>query len=308
MLGELLAGLDKQTYRPFEVLVIDDGSTDGSGSVAQSAAVADHPVRVLTHAASGALESRRVGVEKAQGSLLAFIDSDCVPDQRWLESAVAAVTEGADMVHGSTRPMRPLRPLERSVASGTEGLFPTCNVVYTRDLYDRLGGFDELAAQRWRFRPGQRAQGLGFGEDTLLGWRAVRSGADVRYAPAAVVEHQVFAPDFGDLVSRTAQVAAFPAMIKEIPELRRTLVRHRVFLGDLTRVPLYLTLAAVALRRPLLTRSALVCWIALRAHRLRRSPHPTLPLLPWLPAEMAMDAATAGALVLGSVRSRTLVL
>ena len=308
MLGDLLKALDNQTYRAFEVIVVDDGSTDGSDDLARDAQVAGRPVKVLESGGLGALAARRRGVEEAVGTVLAFTDSDCVPEPGWLEHAMAAFDDGAAMVNGYTRPMRPLRPMERSMASGTEGLYPTCNVFFRRDLYDELGGFDADAASRWRFRLTHRARGLGFGEDTLLGWQAVRSGADTRYVADAVVEHQVFPPDLRDFTSRLAQVAAFPAMTREIPELRRTLMRKRVFLGNTVRVPLYVTVAALVLRRRGLAALALGWWVSLRLRAYTQSPYPMIEQLPWLPVDMATDVAFAAALVAGSVTARSLVL
>jgi glycosyltransferase involved in cell wall biosynthesis len=308
MLGDLLAGLDKQTFRSFEVIVIDDGSTDGSGELAREAVVADRPVRVLAAEGKGAVVARELGVTQARGAVLAFTDSDCVPDPAWLERAMAAFADGADAVNGETHPSRPLKPFERSMASGLEGLYPTCNVFYRRELFERLGGFDTEAAQRWRFRITRRARGLGFGEDTLLGWQAVRSGADVRFVADAMVEHQVFPRDLKDMSSRIAQVAAFPAMIKEVPELRQTLLQRRLFLGNYARVPLYVTVLALLARRRRLAALALLWWVGARADSLRRSPYPTVELLPWLPAEMATDLAFAAGLVAGSIRVGSLVL
>jgi glycosyltransferase involved in cell wall biosynthesis len=308
MLRDLLKGLDNQTFSDFEVIVVDDGSTDGSEELARESVIGGRPVTVLQSGGGGALAARRLGVEHATGSLLAFTDSDCVPDPGWLEHAVAAVDDGAEMVNGFTRPARPLRPMERSMASGTEGLYPTCNIFFTRDLYDRLGGFDPDAASRWRFRVTNRAKGLGFGEDTLIGWEAVRAGADTRYVPESIVEHQVFPPDLRDFTSRLAQVAAFPAMTREIPELRGTLMRDKVFLGNYDRLPFYATLAALLLRRRGLLALALGWWIGRRVNVYRRSPYPTLEQLPWLPVDMATDVAMAGALVAGSVSARSVVL
>jgi glycosyltransferase involved in cell wall biosynthesis len=308
MLDELLTGLEKQTFRSFEVIIIDDGSSDGSDELARKSVVAGRQVRVLQAGGRGALAARQQGIVCAQGAILAFTDSDCVPDVAWLEQGVAAMMDGAEMVNGYTRPMRPLRPLERSMASGTEGLYPTCNMFYTRALYQRLGGFDAGAASRWRFRLTRRARGLGFGEDTLLGWLAVRSGADTRYVPEAIVEHQVFPPDLADFLSRITQVAAFPAMVKEVPELRRTLLWHRVFLGQNTRGPVYAAMLALALRRPRVLVAVLVWWTLSRLRILRRSPLPNLVILPWLPVELAVDVVTAGALVAGSIRSGSVVL
>ena len=304
----MLVGLNKQTYRHFEVVIVDDGSSDGSGELARASVVAGRPVRVLQSTGQGALAARQLGIDCSRGSILAFTDSDCVPDPTWLEHAVAAISGGAEMVHGRTRPMRPPKPLERSVASGTEGLYPTCNIFYTRDLYERLGGFDADAASRWRFRVTNRARGLGFGEDVLLGWQAVRSGANVQFVPEAIVEHQVFPPDFWDVMSRIAQVAAFPALTKEVPELRTTLMRRRVLLGDNSRVPLYATLLALGLRRPRVVMLSLGWWVLLRLRALHRSQYATTDQLHWLPVEMAVDVATASALVAGSIRAGSLVL
>jgi len=308
MLRDLLQGLDKQTYRSFEVLIVDDGSRDGSDDLARTSMVAGRPVIALQSDGEGSLRARQMGVEHARGWMLAFTDSDCVPDPAWLQNGVAALAAGAEMVNGYTRPIRPLKPMERSVASGTEGLFPTCNMFYRRDLWDRLGGFDAATTSRWHFRSLSRTRDSAFGEDTLLGWRAIRSGAVTRYAPDAIVEHQVFPPDLRDFLVRTAKAASFPAMIKELPELRTTLMRGGVFLGDYSRIPPYATAIALGLRRPRAAALTLAWWIGLRVRAMRMSPHPTVKLLPWVPVEMAADVATAGALVAGSVRSGALVL
>jgi glycosyltransferase involved in cell wall biosynthesis len=308
MLGELLEKLDQQTFREFEVIVVDDGSTDGSGELARAATVAGRPVRVLEASGEGAVVARVLGVANALGNVIAFTDSDCLPDPKWLENALSAFSDGAEVVNGFTRPTRELRPFERSMASGTEGLYPTCNMFIRKDLFERIGGFDTAAADRWRFRLTGRARGLGFGEDTLLGWRAIRGGADVRYVEDAVVEHQVFPPDLKDTLSRLLQVAAFPAMVKELPELRGTLMEANMFLGDYTRLPLYLAAASLFARRRNLALFAASWWVASKIETLRRSPYPTAEQLVWLPAELAGDVFFAAALLAGSVRARSLVL
>src|SRR5207244_3894848 len=112
-------------------------------------------------------------------------------------------------------------PLERSSASGHEGLYPTSNVFYRRSAFDAVGGFDTEAAQRLRFRLGARARGRGFGEDTLLGW-AVRRKATAICAEEALVHHHVFPADLLDIIDRTLVNGAFPALVKEVPELKET--------------------------------------------------------------------------------------
>lgn len=306
LLRELLDGLEAQTFTDAEVILVDDRSTDGAADEAEGRAVGGRPVVVLPHAGDGAVAAREAGVAAAKGRILAFTDSDCVPDPDWLAAGVAAVEAGADLVQGHTRPARRRAPLERSLWVGDEGLYPTCNVFYRREAFDRAGGFDAGIARRYGFRPDERAQGLGFGEDTLLGWRVRRAGTAV-YEPAAVVAHHVFPPDVRDQLSRTLQAAAFPALVREVPELRTTLLGHGVLLGP-GRPALYAAAAATAVGRPRLAAGLLAAWAGGHWRRCRRNEPSLRRCAKALPVLLATDAVLAGSLVAGSVRARCLVL
>jgi glycosyltransferase involved in cell wall biosynthesis len=307
LLSELLAALAAQTYRDFEVIVVDDGSTDGSGEVAAEAIVAGRPVSVLRSSGAGAVEARCLGVASSTGAVLAFTDSDCVPDPSWLAAGVAAIDAGAAMVNGPTVPARPVEPLERSVASGEECLYPTCNVFYTRSAYDAAGGFDAAAGRRWGFRPSRRARGLGYGEDTLLGWK-VRRKAGAAFAPGAVVEHHVFGPDLREWVRRGVMLGGFPAMIKEIPELRPSILPKGVLFEQYSRLGLYALALALLTRRRTLVAAGGALWLALVLRGVRRFAGSRGTKLRAVPAKMLLDVVNGGALVAGSLKARTLVL
>ena len=254
------------------------------------------------------MAARRAGVAASTAELLAFTDSDCLPVPGWMAAGVAALDEGADLVHGPTRPLRPAGPLERTTSSAKEGLYPSCNVFYRRSAYDSAGGFDPLAAQRFRIGARRRARGLGFGEDTLLAWTVARN-AEVRYVEDAVVHHHVFRPDLAETVSRAAMMVAFPALVREVPELRNTpLLRGGIEIGPRSRVPLHVLVVSLIARRRGLARLSATWWVGLRALELARKPGPISRHLAALPAELAVDVITAGALVAGSARTRTLVL
>jgi hypothetical protein len=265
-------------------------------------------VRVLRSDGRGAVAARIVGVAATDADILAFTDSDCVPAPDWLAIGVRHIAEGAALVHGRTLPARQVMPLERSMTEAGAGLFPTCNLVVDRTAYDTVGGFDPDAHERLRFRRSARAKGLGFGEDTLFGWAIARRSAAV-YAEDMVVRHHVFPADLGETLGRSWQMGAFPALVREVPELRRTLVRHGVLFGGRSRVPLYATLAAVLARSPRLVVVTLAWWAL---HRLRYSIRGTrLPIreqLEALPAQMLVDVVQASALVAGSARARVLLL
>jgi hypothetical protein len=211
-------------------------------------------------------------------------------------------------VNGATRPAGPVGARDHSVASGEEGLYPTCNVFYRRSAYDAAGGFDEQAGSRLRFRVGHQAQGLGFGEDTLLAWKVRRSGC-AEHAPDAVVEHEVVRLGVVESLSRTAMVAAFPALLREVPELRRTpLVRAGVSLGSRTRLPVYLTFGGLVSGHRRVAAAAAGWWVASAAAELRSAPGSWVERVADLPVVLARDVVTAVSLVAGSVRARRLLL
>ena len=307
LLAALLSALDAQTFRDFEVIVVDDGSTDGADRVAESAVVVGRPVRVV-RSRGGAVAARSVGIKAAVGDVLAFTDSDCVPDPCWLARGVAAIDAGADLVNGLTIPARTPNPLERTMASGLEGLYPTANMFYRRDTLLQAGGFDQAAGGRLGFRHDDLARGTGFGEDTMVAWQAIRMGARVVYEPNALVRHHVFPPSLEECLRRAWQTAAFPALIAEVPELRPTMMHHRVLFGNRSRVPAYATMTALLSGRRRAAAIGGLWWAAERVRSMRPMPDPWPSKLARLPAEMLVDAVAGVAMVIGSIRARTVAL
>jgi glycosyltransferase involved in cell wall biosynthesis len=298
--------LDAQTYIDFEAVVVDDGSIDGTLPYLRDRQDRHSWLRVVEAGGAGAIEARRLGVASARGEILAFTDSDCQPQPNWLQAGVKAVDEGAHLVNGVTRPPRPLEPFERSVSSADEGLYPSCNLFVTRQAYEQVGGFDSDAHRRIGFRLGG-AKRLGFGEDTIFAWRIRRLGLPVSFVPEAVVEHQIHVPDVGETLWREVLAGAFPALVREVPELRGTgLLRHGLLLGSGRRVPFYSTAVCLIARQRRLAVLATVWWALSRWRDLRRTQLRRQIAL--IPAEMAMDVVTGSVLVAGSVQCRTPVL
>jgi cellulose synthase/poly-beta-1,6-N-acetylglucosamine synthase-like glycosyltransferase len=193
------------------------------------------------------------------------------------------------------------------MGSGTEGLYPTCNMLYRRSAFEAAGGFDASIAAKWGWRLDCRTRGDGFGEDTLLAWRVIRSGLRLDYCPEALVLHAVFPPDPLETLSRTLRVGGFPAMVREVPELRDTLFRHRWQLGARTRVPMYAAAVAMAARRPAAAGACSLWWAGLRWKELRRYPASRRRRLAAFPVELGIDVLTGSALIAGSIRARSAV-
>jgi len=304
LLVGLLDALAVQSFAGAELIVVDDGSTDGSARAAEG-----RPgVRVLRTPGVGAVAARRIGVQAARAPVLAFTDSDCVPEPAWLAAGMEAIAAGADLVQGATYPIRAVRPRERSVAVGREdGLYATCNLFCRREAFERAGGFDEDAGRRLGFRPGRVLGGTGFGEDTLLGWAVRRAGRAV-FEPRAVVRHHVFPPSPADTARRAYAVGAFPALVREVPELRRTLLVDGVFLGSRSRLPLYAAALLALGRRVRLAGAVATGWALWRAAAVLAAEPSNRRRLAVVPLELASELATAASLVAGSARARSVVL
>lgn len=288
-----LAALAQQRDAPsFEVIVVDDGSSDATRRLAAEAAVG---VKVLTtRGGEGPATARNVGAAAAQGRLLAFTDADCEPDPGWLAALARA---GADLVQGRVLPPEGARigPFDRYIAVTTMyGLFETANLAVTRELFDRLGGFQSI------LRP--RFGGKELGEDVWLGWRARREGARALFCDEALVRHAVFPRGPRGFVAERARVRYFPALVSRIPELREEFLHRRVFLNARTaRFDLALAgvAAAAATRNPLPLAAALpyarTAWR--ESGRWGRRRRPVVAV-----AQVTADAVGAAALVAGSVR------
>ena len=304
-LRQLLDALAKQTLADHEVIVVDDGSTDGSSEEVEADIQAGRPVRLLQGGGRGAVSARVAAVDGARSELLAFTDDDCIPDPEWLAAGVRALEQGADVVQGVTKPHGAVRPLDRTImVDRHDGLYNTCNVFYRPAAYRAVGGFPR-ADHALGFRPSRRAKNLGFGEDAMLGWRVRRQGR-ASFAPDAIVEHHVFAPDLRDAARRAWMTGAFPALVREIPELRDTALAHRYFLGT-TRVPLYAAAALLALGRRRLATGAAAVWVV-RHVRSAGTDVSVKRLVAGVPAQMGIDGIIAVALVVGSARARRIVL
>lgn len=97
-LRECLDSLLNQTYRDIEVVLVDDGSTDGSPSICDEYARENSGVRVFHNANSGANASRKFGVEKATGEYVFFVDADDIIALDTVETAMALAGDGIDLV------------------------------------------------------------------------------------------------------------------------------------------------------------------------------------------------------------------
>lgn len=184
-----LTALAEQDYQgKFEVVVSDNGSTDGL-----AAHITGHPLRarldlrlVDSSAKKGAPHARNAGAAAARGAYLAFCDADDMVHPDWLTALVAAGQE-YDSVGGpiettslntpKVASWRPVQPPDKR--EETPGFLPyalTNNLAVWRNAFDSIGGFDES---------------LNVGEDVDITWRIQLAGFTLGHEPKAMVAYRL---------------------------------------------------------------------------------------------------------------------
>ncbi len=186
-IGGCLAAIDRSytTYRTYETLVIDDGSTDQTADYVQE----NFPwVRLIRLAPGGLSAARNAGAAAATGEILAFTDDDCEPDHEWLTRIAPLFHSGKYAAVGGPNLPPPPRDWEQAVVGAAPGApshvmlddeeaehLPGCNLVVTRAAFEAIGGFDP------QFHTA--------GDDVDFCWRLRDAGFRLGFAPGAFVWH-----------------------------------------------------------------------------------------------------------------------
>lgn len=98
-LRQCMDSLLAQTYPALEIILVDDGSKDESGSICDQYAQKDPRVVVIHQENAGAANAKNIGLDCATGDYVTFMDSDDYAEHRWIETMVQALeSAGADAV------------------------------------------------------------------------------------------------------------------------------------------------------------------------------------------------------------------
>lgn len=175
LLRQVLRSLERQSFRSFEVIVVDDASEDETGAVLAKWQGPNRRAFRLPRP-WGSYAARNRGVEEARAMLVAFTDDDCLPEPGWLGALVGAMQEPNVVAAQGVTLAQPgdVTPFTHQIDARRPGPpFRTCNMMYRRSILEQLGGFD--ASLRWY-------------ADNILGLRACALGT-IAFAPRAVVFH-----------------------------------------------------------------------------------------------------------------------
>lgn len=91
----------RQTFRDFEIILVDDGSPDNTGKIADELAQTDGRIRVIHQPNGGAMKARETGAKAAQGEWISFVDADdALPDDAFEQMIAATQRQDTDIVVG----------------------------------------------------------------------------------------------------------------------------------------------------------------------------------------------------------------
>jgi GT2 family glycosyltransferase len=171
-------------YPAYEVVVVDDGSTDRTGRIADGY----EGIHVIHQENKGLSAARNVGIAASTGEIIAFTDSDCVVDPDWLHYLVATFLSSGQAAAGGPNLPPPEDSLVASCVAAAPGgplhvllnseeaeHIPGCNMAFRREALEEIGGFDPI----------YRAAG----DDVDVCWRLQEHGYRIAFSPAAIVWH-----------------------------------------------------------------------------------------------------------------------
>ncbi len=183
-LAACLESLGKLNYPAYEIVLVDDGSTDDTAYVA-----AQFPqVRYIHQTNHGLSHARNTGAAAAKGEVLAYTDSDCMADADWLYYLVGTLVSGDYAGVGGPNITPPAENWIQACVAGAPGgpnhvlltdtvaeHIPGCNMAFYRWAFEAVGGFD----------PEYRKAG----DDVDFCWRIQQAGWVIAFSPTAIVWH-----------------------------------------------------------------------------------------------------------------------
>ncbi|RLI96894.1 MAG: glycosyl transferase family 2 [Candidatus Aenigmatarchaeota archaeon] len=178
--------LDQSYHKPYEIIVVDDGSSDGTAKIARKF----RNVKVVRQKNGGPAKARNTGAKKANGNILLFTDADCVAEKNWIEEMVSPLDrkKGIIGVQGRYK-TRQRGMVPRFVQMEIEQRYDRMEkakyidfvgsysaAYYAKEFLD-FGGFDESFP-------------AASGEDPDLSFRLAKKGYKMVYNPNAVIYHK----------------------------------------------------------------------------------------------------------------------
>lgn len=187
-----IEALESQTFphSNFEILFIDNGSTDGSYSkLNRTASKSNLNIKALRHPIGGSYSARNRGIKESNGEVLAFIDGDCIPHNKWIERGFSRVKKTKGILAGK---------ISLVFNHDPPGLWEFISAArnYRQELYTSESGLTSFAATGNLFvhkkifeKYGTFTEELKSGGDAEFGNRITSKGGSIDYSEDLIVYH-----------------------------------------------------------------------------------------------------------------------
>jgi len=155
VIGECLKSLQSQTYEPYEIILIDDGSTDKTLKIIRNWKFEIGDLKLLRQEHKGPGPARNLGASKAKGEILVFVDSDMTFDRDFIKELVSPILEGKTIGTFSKNEMNANKdniwskcwninrnwPPDRLIPPTYPVTAPVYRAIMKKE-FDKVGGFD----------------------------------------------------------------------------------------------------------------------------------------------------------------------
>ncbi|MGA2747540.1 MAG: glycosyltransferase [Verrucomicrobiota bacterium] len=239
-----LDSLGRLNYPSYEVIVVDDGSSDITPQVASLY----KKFRCLRQEHQGLAVARNAGIFAAEGEVVAFTDADCRPDEDWLYYLAGDLLKGAfvgvgghnflppdDSAVAAAVMVSPGGPAHVMLSDRQAEHVPGCNMAFYKWALTEIGGFDPIF---------QRA-----GDDVDVCWRLQQRGYRIGFSPPAFVWHYRRSTVGAYLLQQSGYGEAEAMLVRRHPEYFNT------FGGSVWQGRIYTTSKfGLMLRRPMIYR------------------------------------------------------